>query len=352
MNTFHDREGASVRRGLPARRFVQDAFTTYDQATYDSAGAFLIGELERLDPMIHEPLVSVTWARDIDLRTDVQMGDEQSSYTNSTFGVAGGASPSGINWAGKDTTTLSRINLDIQKTPNPLTLWSSEVAYTIPELESARLTGRPIDTQMLAGLNLKHQMDIDQMVYVGDTAVGATGLVNAASVSNTGNVASGASGSPLWVNKTPDEIKADFNELLVSVWAASGYKAPPDKVLLPPNPFGYISTTNVSAAGDKSILSYVQENNVFTAQYGRKIDIQPVKWLDKANLNGPGGSAATYDRMAAYSQNPTYVRYPMVPLQATAPQYRGIWVAVPYYGRLGRVETVYGETIGYRDGIG
>lgn len=355
MKHFLNWEGEPMRgRVSPTRRrlFANDQFVTYDQAAYDSAGAFLVGELERLDPTIHEPLIETTWDRDIDLRTDVQMGDEKSSYTTSSFASVGGAAPSGISWAGKSTTTLPRIELDIAKISNDLTIWASEVAYTMPELISAQSLGRPIDTQQLAGLNLKHNMDIDQIVYVGDTAVGATGLLNNTLVTNTGNVANGANALPQFVNKTPDEIVADFNELLISTWAASGYKVAPDKVLLAPGPFGYLSTVKVSEAGNVSILKYVQENNVMTAQYGRPLDILPVKWLDKANLNGPGGSAATYDRMVAYSQKQEYVRFPMVPLQAMQPQYRGVWVAVPYFGRLGRVETVYPETIGYRDGIG
>jgi hypothetical protein len=335
-----------------AHRYLRDAFQTFDQATIDSAGAFLVGELERLDPMIHEPLVDMTWDRDIDLRTDVTMGDETSSYTTSTFASTGGASPSGISWAGKETTTIPRILVDIDKKVNPLTLWTETVSYTITELLSAQQLGRPIDTQMLAGLNLKHQMDTDQMVYVGDPTISATGLINAALVSNTGNVAAGAATSLPWITKTPDEITADFNELLVSVWAATGYKAPPKNVLIAPNPFGYIATTKVSEAGNISILEYVKQNNVFTAQKNIELEIYPVKWLDKANLNGPGGAAATYDRMAAYTRYEPYVRYPMVPLQAMQPQYQGIWINVPYYGRLGRVETVYPETIGYRDGIG
>lgn len=329
------------------RRFVTDEFVTYDAAAYDSAGAFLIGELERLDPTIHEPLVSVSWHRDIDLRTDVQMGDETSSFTVSTFGSVGGTAPAGISWAGKTTTTLPRVTVDIGKKINDLTLWAEEVSYTVPELASAQLLGRPIDAQQLAGLNLKHEMDIDQLVYVGDSSIGATGLLNNTLVTNTTNVAVGAGGSALWSAKTPDEIKADVNEILVSAWAASGYKAPPTKLLLPPVGFGYITTTNVSAAGDSSILKYIQENNVMTAQFGTKLDILPAKWLDKANLPG-----ASTDRMVAYSQDPNYVRFPMVPLQAMQPQYRGIWVAVPYYGRLGRVEMVYPETLAYRDGIG
>jgi hypothetical protein len=134
----HAVAASSKRSDLAApsvrRHFVNDAFQTYDQAAYDSAGAFLIGELERLDPMIHEPLVSMTWARDIDLRTDVQMGDEHSSYTVSTFGSTGGAAPAGISWAGKTTTSLPRPTLDIGKIVNPLTLWAEEVSYTMPEL--------------------------------------------------------------------------------------------------------------------------------------------------------------------------------------------------------------------------
>lgn len=335
-----------------ATRFLRDAFQTFDQATIDSAGAFLVGELERLDPMIHEPLVDMTWDRDIDLRTDVTMGDESSSYTTSTFASTGGPSSGGISWAGKESTTLPRINVDIDKKVNPLTLWTETVSYTITELLSAQQLGRPIDTQMLAGLNLKHQMDTDQMVYVGDPTISATGLINAALVINTGNVAAGAAGSLPWLTKTPDEITADFNELLVSVWAATGYKAPPKNVLIAPNPFGYIATTKVSEAGNVSILDYVKQNNVFTAQKDIELEIYPVKWLDKANVNGPGGAAATYDRMVAYTRYAPYVRYPMVPLQSMQPQYRGIWIDVPYYGRLGRVETVYPETIGWRDGIG
>lgn len=334
-----------------ATRFLRDAFQTFDQATIDSAGAFLVGELERLDPMIHEPLVDTTWDRDIDLRTDVTMGDENSSYTTSTFASTGGPSSSGISWAGKESTTISRINVDIAKVVNPLTLWTETVSYTITELLSAQQLGRPIDSQMLAGLNLKHQMDTDQMVYVGDSTVGATGLANAALVTNTGNVAAGAAGSLPFIAKTPDEITGDVNELLTSVWAATGYKAPPKNVLMAPGAFGYIATTKVSEAGNISILDYVKQHNVFTAQKDIELEIYPVKWLDKANINGPGGTAATYGRMAAYTRHEPYVRFAMVPLQSMQPQYRGIWIDVPYYGRLGRVETVYPETIGYRDGV-
>src|SRR5580765_6904879 len=62
-----------------AKLFTTDEIMTFDQLTVDSTGAFLIGELERLDPTLHEPLATVTWGRDIDLREDVTLADEVSS---------------------------------------------------------------------------------------------------------------------------------------------------------------------------------------------------------------------------------------------------------------------------------
>lgn len=327
------------------KKFLADAFQTYDAATMDSAGAFLIGELERLDPMLHEPLVAVSWYRDIDLRTDVAMADTSSSYILTAFAAGGGAAPGGINWASPNNTAIPRFQLDGKKIVSPLDLWNGEVSYTIPEMISAQALGRPIDTQMMTALNLKDQMDTDQLVYIGDSSKGTTGLLNSSFVVNTGNVVNGAGGSPLWNLKTPAEILKDVNDLIVSVWAASGWAVAPSKLLLPPVQFGYIATQTISSAGTDSILKYIRENNVLTAQFKIPLDIQPVKWA-VGSYRGAGS-----DRMCAYVQRPDYIRFPKVPMVPTVQQYAGIWIKVPYYGRLGVLEVVYPETIGYRDGI-
>lgn len=324
---------------------TMDQFTTYDQATMDSAGAFLVGELERLDPMVHEPLVAVTWWRDIDLRTDVTMADTSSSFTQQSFAAAGGTTPPGKNWAGPASTTLPRPGIDIAKIVNPLEIWSMEVAYTIPELESSQKLNRPIDSQQLTALNLKHQMDTDEQVYIGDTALNVTGLLNNAAVTNVANVAATGTGSgTAWSTKTAQRILEDINELLVSVWAASGYTSPPTKLLLPPVQMGAIATRVVSEAGNETILSFIKTRNILTAEKGLPLDIQSVKWAQ-------GRGTSNSDRMCAYTQRQDYVRFPMVPLRPASTQYQGIYVKVPYFGKLGVVEMVYPETIGYRDGL-
>lgn len=67
------------------------SFQTYDQRTIDAAGAFFVGELERLDPRLHLPLYSTKYTRDFDLREDVTIADETSSFSNSSFAAAAGS---------------------------------------------------------------------------------------------------------------------------------------------------------------------------------------------------------------------------------------------------------------------
>ena len=82
---------------------------TYDKRTLDSTGAFYVGELERLDQTLHQPLVAVTWGRDVDLREDVSMADETSSFTNSTFAAAGTINSSCKNFIGKNSNAIPGI---------------------------------------------------------------------------------------------------------------------------------------------------------------------------------------------------------------------------------------------------
>jgi len=333
---------ALVKPGL-VRASTRDNMFTYDRATIDSAGVFLIGELERLDPTVNNPLVDYTWSRDIELREDVTIADETSSFTNSTFAAVGGINPAGKAWIGKDATTIASMALDIGKTANPLYLWGMELGWTLPELLSAEKVGRPIDTQKHDGMQLKYQMDIDEQVYVGDTSLGLYGLLNSPLVTN-GNVVNGASGHPDWARKTPDEILNDVNTLLSSSWTASGYAIVPQTLLLPPVQYAALVARKVSDLANMSIIQYLKDNSLSNAKNGKPLEILPVKWLTGA---GAGGT----DRMMAYTRDKKRVRFPLVPLQRTPLEYRGIMQLTTYFGRLGVVEWVYPETALYADGI-
>jgi hypothetical protein len=332
--------------------------------TFDSTGAFLVGELERLDQTFHMPLVAVSWQRDIKLRQDVTLADEISSFTLSTFGTPGNlGTGSGIgngkHWSGKNSTEIAGVSLDIAKKTFPLTPWDMELQYTIFELESAAKTGRPVDRQKFDFIKLQHQMEIDEQVYYGDTTLGVGGLVKCetatsysnAFVSNYSNAPNGAQGSSQWANKTADEILTDFNTLISSTWQAAAWAVIPRNIRIPPAQFGYLSTAKVSQAGNMSILKYVMENNVLTAAGEGNLDIKPLKWCIGAGVGGTIGTTGTVDRMVAYTNEQEYVRFPMTLMANTPIQYQGIYHKRTYYCKLGVIEMPYPETVGYMDGI-
>ncbi|MGY2438565.1 DUF2184 domain-containing protein [Pseudomonas sp. SDO52101_S400] len=321
------------------RTHTRDGLMTFDAQTIDSTGVFLIGELERLDQNLHGPLASVTWSRDIMLREDVSIADELSSFTNSTFAAVGGTSPNGKAWIGKDSSAIASLGLDIGKTAKPLSLWGMELSWTLPELASAQQLGRPVDSQKFSGMQLKHNMDIDEQVYIGDTELGETGLVNSSVVTNVSNAITGN-----WATATPDQILADVNDLLNSVWAASAFAICPSELRLDPVSYSKLVSRIVSTAGNISIIEYLKVNSLSNSINGRPLNIQPLKWLT-------GRGASSTNRMMAYTNEKDRVRFPLVPLQRTPLEYRGIRQITTYYGRLGVVEVVYPETVGYRDGI-
>lgn len=313
--------------------------------TRDSALAYFVNQLENLDKRLYEPLVSVSWGRDIKLRAGITMSNESTSFIRSAFAGAGSLTNANGNmpWISSETTAIPGVSINGQKVVLPLRLLARENTYTSVELERSQLTGQPIDVQKSDALNVLYQMNTDQMVYIGSADVSATGLLNDASVTS-GLVATGASGSTLWVNKTPDEILADVNTLIVATWKAAAYAVCPGKLLLPPAQFGYISSQKVSSAGNVSILKFLQENCIAFNINGTPLDIQPVKWL-------PGLGASSSDRMVAYTNSEDRVRFPMVPIRRETAYYQGIRYFAPYLWAFGQVEFVYPETVQYADGI-
>lgn len=310
---------------------------TFDQATVDSTGAFLIHELERLDQGLNLPLTSQTWSRDIQLREDVSIADEISSFTNTTFAAAGTPNANGKNWISPLATAIAGINVDIEKKGFPLELWGMELGWTVIELKAAAQVGRPIDTQKYDGMQLKWNMDADEQVYIGDAAKGAKGLLNLTQVTPT-------NATKKWASSSPDEIRASINQVLSNAWARSAYSKVPEDLLIPPEQYSFLASTIVSSAGNQSLLTYLETNTIAYHQNSKPLNIRPVKWMKG---RGVGGT----DRMVAYTNDKKFVRFPMVPLQSVPIQYRGLYQLVTYYGKLGAVEPVYPETLNYMDGI-
>ena len=318
--------------------------------TKDSSLAYFVNQLDNFDRTIHEPLYSVTWSRDIKLRSGITMANESTSFTRTSYGSTGGMSAGsntlggGKSFIAPNSTTLAGIDVNGERVVKALRLWGQEVGYSTVELERSQMIGQSLDVSKFQGMTVKYNMDIDESVYIGDVGQGYKGLLNSAEVT-AANVASKTAGGTTWVgNATPDEILEDVNTMLEAAWAATGYSVCPSELRLPPAQFAYISSQKVSTAGNVSILTYLEDNSLSLRINGTKLNIQPLKWLTGRGVSG-------VDRMMVYSNNDMYVRYPLVPIRRETAYYHGIRFAAPYISAFGELEFVYPETVRYGDGL-
>ncbi len=306
--------------------------------TQDSTLAYFVNQLDNFDQRLHEPLFSVTWGRDIKLRTGISMANESTSFTRSSFAGAGTQNASGKPWLSANSNAIAGVDVNGERIVTPLRLLGREISYTSVELERSQLLGQSIDTAKLSAMNNMYQMDTDEQVYIGDTFTGDKGLVNSTLV-GAANVVGGT-----WALATADVILAQVNEILTAAWAATGFAVCPSELRIPPAQYGLISTKIVSSAGSISILQYIAQNSIANNVNGRPLNIQPLKWL-------AGRGAGSADRMVAYSNQEDFVRFPMVPVRRETAYYQGIRFIAPYIWAFGAVEFVRPETIIYRDGI-
>jgi hypothetical protein len=167
----------------------------------------------------------------------------------------------------------------------------------------------------------------------------STGLVNNASVP-TANAPTGT-----WSTATPAQILADFNTALEDVYTNSGETAVADSVLLPTAKFLFLNRTQLTNTA-MSLLSFVQQNNSFTAVTGRPLDIRPSRELATA---GSGSTA----RMIAYEKSPDNMEFflPgmfefMAPFATSSMTWR-----VDGIMNVGQLEIYRPKTVSYRDNI-
>lgn len=317
-------------------RFTDSAIAT--------AGAFLVSELEKRDPLVRVPLTSFTYARDIPIKTGGGWVDHTSNL-NIDYGVTGGSSNGTVQAPGANASPLIQMNLekDVYKTH----VFNATMRIMFVDMMRAQVTGRSLDKLLSDGIRMTYDKHMDANVYVGLTSYGSSGLVNNPNITAV-TADAGVSTYTQWSKKTPQEILKDINDAINAVWAAAGYdlRAMPNHIILPHEQFNYIATQPVSSLSEKSILTYLQENNV-AAKNNVELVIAGVPWCKGA---GTGSS----DRMVVYVHHEDFIAVEeLAPLSRvmTSPSPADQAYDSLYMANLSEVEFFYTQTVRYIDGI-
>lgn len=215
--------------------------------------------------------------------------------------------------------------------------------YSLAELSQAAALGIPLDTQRAVGALRAYEEFVDLLAFTGDSKKNLTGLINNASVPQSA-APNGAGGSPLWTQKTSAEVLADFNSIITGIQTATNTVALGDTVLLPYQRFNYIASTQLPST-DKTLLQFLQQSNVFTANTGQPLTIRSVRGLEAA------GAGSTM-RMMAYRRHPEVLKMHIpMPLKFLRPQEVGAEFRVPGIFRVGGLDIRLPKEVRYLDGI-
>ena len=319
----------SLIRTRNPRLFADDSYT------------FLHKELERVDPNILEPLASTDWPRDMPVIT----GDglvESIAAIDVTYASSGGEGDNLFFEAAND---IPVIQADLSKQVARTFNYAEFMAFSILEKEKMMQVGRDPETFLNKGIRLHFDKSLDKNVYTGFTKVNSTGLCNSPSITRS-SAAYGAGGSTTWASKTADEILQDFNTAIAAVWSANDCSsdALPNHILVPIAQFSALVMRKVSEDSERSILTYVLENNL-TRQQGGELIISPCKWC-------AGVGSGSSDRMVVYSNREDRICFNLtLPLQRMESEYANLNIKIPYVAQFSEVRFLYPTTVRYMDGI-
>lgn len=314
-----------------------------NDAAIGTGMAFLVGELEKRDPRLLEPLSSVTWMRDIVSKT----GGGWVDFTSNQFVdyATTGGNDDGI--IGGETNDIPVMQANATKDVYKVFNFANILKVPFVDQQKLQNIGRSLDDILDKGIRLNYNKSIDNIVYTGMPRAGVYGLVNSPSITAAA-VANGASGQSKWNKKTPDEILADINAIITDTWAASEYDLTgmANHILIPPQQYAYLVGTKVSEAGNVSILQFLLDNNIGKNQ-GIDLTIAPSRWCAGA---GTGGT----DRMVAYVNDEDRVNFDLtVPLSRVMTQSQVTEMAylTAYAAQIGQVKFLYTQCARYGDGI-
>ena len=308
----------------------------------NDALTFLKGELEKIDETIRQPLTGTDWPRDMPVITGGGLLETIASI-DVTYASTGMDDDNIFYDAAND---IPVIQADMSKSVARCFNFAEFMAFNLMEKDKMLSVGRDPETFLNKGIRLHCDKVIDRNVYVGFKKVNSCGLCNNPAISRSSAVPNAGGTSTRWSQKTADEILTDINYAVSAVWRDNDCSsdALPNHILIPVEQFGLLATRKVSDDSERSILTYVEQNNI-AAKQGKGLVISPCKWC-------AGIGSDSSDRMVVYMNQVDRICFNLTqPLRRMVTEYAEMRVKIPYIAQFSEVRFLYPSTVRYMDAI-
>ena len=303
---------------------------------------FLMKELEKVDDKILEPLTGTDWPRDMPVITGGGI-TESIATIDVTYASTGMDDDNIFFDAAND---IPVIQADMSKQIARTFSYAEYMAFSWTEEQKMEQVGRDPVTFLNKGIRLHFDKVLDRNAYVGFRKVASTGLCNNPDITRTSAPRNAGNTSSRWRNKTADEILMDINTAISAVWEENDCSsdALPNHILIPVEQYGMLVTRKVSDDSERSILTYVLENNL-AARQDKPLIISPCKWCSAVGTDSS-------DRMVVYMNQVDRICFNLTqPLRRVETEYADMRFKIPYYAQFSEVRFLYPSTVRYMDGI-
>lgn len=231
-------------------------FPRGDSLRADAASGYALArELEYVSAVIaQQPLSDLTFATAFPMAVDQpQPYQEVYSWKQQTWTTGGRLSRSY-----KDIGT--RGDIQVAKNSQNVAPLIGHASWGLDDIARASLGNIPLPALELQGAMRFISETVNSEGWFGDSAEGIAGLYDNADITKS-VVPNGAGGSPLWANKTPDEIEADITALIVAVVEAVKGKGNllPNRLAMSTASYMKIATTARSQLTSETILQFAQQ---------------------------------------------------------------------------------------------
>ena len=304
---------------------------------YDAQAAlgFLINQTSYIEQQVNEIVYPDIQYPEL-IPVDTSAGEFAKSvtyYSSDKYGEA--------NWINGNSDDLPLAGTEKTKFQTPV--YTAAIGYSFgwEEVNQAMLLGRNLQADDAAAARRAYEEMVDRVAVLGDSRKGFQGLINNSSV----NAASATNGDWGGTGTTSDQVLEDVNNALLAVGSSTLYTSIADTLLLSFGKMNFLATTRLGDT-ERTLLSFLRENNTYTAMTGRPLTIRGVRGLETA------GVGAT-ERMIAYRRDPSVLKLhvPMVHRFLPVHQAGPLRWEVPGVFRLGGLDIRRPLEVKYRDGI-
>lgn len=237
---------------------------------------------------------------------------------------------------------LPRADVAGKETTIPVRSVGTSFGYNLDEMQASQLTGAGLDQRRANASRRAVEQVVNTVAFFGDEDSNLPGLFSNPNIP-TGAVVNPGSGTA-WVNKTPDEILFDVNDLFADIFETTNMVERGNTLLLPPAQWSYIASTPRATNSDTTILQYLAMNSPYLNSVD---DIIPVNECNAAN-----NPLLASDAMVAYDRSPDKLQLEIpVELEYLPVQQKNLEFVVPGRNRLAGLNIYYPLSIAIGTGI-